>query len=196
MATINYKKGNLINLFYHNGTSWVTLGYGQTHSLSRSADSTDISSKDHGIWPDKEVTGNSWTMSGEYLFTPANANVIFGMADKAEPYSVCMAQVAETDWAAGIQPVTDISTNQKWTVGSAWVKYGNALVTSCEMTANNGEVATLSVEFTGSGSLSNSAPSPIKSYTSGASLNSPAPGQDLDPEGDDVTGDSSTGEGD
>ena len=133
-------------------------------------------------------------MSGEYLFTPANANVIFGMADKAEPYSVCMAQVAQTDWASGIQPVTDISTNQAWTVGSAWVKYGNALVTSCEMTANNGEVATLSVEFTGSGSLSDSAPSPIKSYTgTRTTLNNPGD-ENLDPEGDDVTGDSSTGD--
>ena len=188
MATINYKKGNLINLFYHDGRAWKTLAYGQTHSLSRSADSTDISSKDHGIWPDKEVTGNSWTMSGEYLFTPANAEVIFGMADKAEPYSVCMAQVAQTDWASGIQPVTDISTNQAWTVGSAWVKYGNALVTSCEMSANNGEVATLSVEFTGSGSLSNTAPSPIKSYPGTPSLTNPGDEQ-LDPEGDDVTGD-------
>jgi hypothetical protein len=33
-------------------------------------------------------------MSGEYLFTPDNAKVIMGMADKGEPFTVCMAQVS------------------------------------------------------------------------------------------------------
>jgi len=126
-------------------------------------------------------------MSGEYLFTPANASVIMGMADKGESYSICMAQVAQTDWAAGIQPVTDISTNAVWTIGTAWVKYGNALVTSCEITANNGETATLSVEFTGSGALLDTVPNPIKSY--GSTLLTDPGDEQLDPEGDDVTGD-------
>lgn len=165
MATINYKKGNLINLFYHDGTNWKTLAYGQTHSLSRSNETTEISSKDHGLHPDTEVTGSSWSMSCEALFTVENAKVIMGMADKGEPYSVCFAQVSQTEWADGLQSVTDISTNQTWTPGNAFVKYGNALVTSCEITANNGETATLSVEFTGSGALLDAAPSPIKSYT-------------------------------
>ncbi len=194
MATINYKKGNLINLFYHDGTTWKTLAYGQTHSLSRSNETTEISSKDHGLHPDTEVTGSSWSMSGEYLFTPDNAKVIMGMADKGEPFSVCMAQVSQTAWADGIQPVTDISTNAAWTVGTAWVKYGNALVTSCEITANNGETATLSVEFTGSGALLDAAPSPIKSYTAIKTTVNPGSNDDgLDPEGDDVTGDGNNG---
>jgi len=133
-------------------------------------------------------------MSGEYLFTPDNAKVIMGMADKGEPFSVCMAQVSQTAWADGIQPVTDISTNAAWTVGTAWVKYGNALVTSCEITANNGETATLSVEFTGSGALLDAAPSPIKSYTAIKTTVNPGSNDDgLDPEGDDVTGDGNNG---
>lgn len=166
MSNITYSKGNLLNLFYHDGTNWKALAYGQNHSLSRSNETTEVSSKDHGIWPDTEVTGSSWSMSGEYLFTPDNAKVIMGMADKGEPFTVCMAQVSQTAWAAGLQSVTDISTNgNAWTPGSAWVKYGNAFVTSCEITANNGETATLSVEFTGSGALLDAAPSSIKSYT-------------------------------
>ena len=116
------------------------------------------------------------------------------MADKGEPFSVCMAQVSQTAWADGIQPVTDISTNAAWTVGTAWVKYGNALVTSCEITANNGETATLSVEFTGSGALLDAAPSPIKSYTAIKTTVNPGSNDDgLDPEGDDVTGDGNNG---
>jgi len=48
-----------------------------------------------------------------------------------------------------------------------FVKYGNAIVTSAEISANNGEVATVSLEITGSGSLTKTAPTGNKllSYT-------------------------------
>lgn len=166
MATdYSYSKGNLLNLFIHNGTNWVALAHGINHSLSRSNETTSVSSKDMGIHDQQEVTASSWNMSGEYLFTAGNANIIMDMADKAEPYSICFAKVAQTEWSDGIQPVTDISTNATWTVGSTWVRYGDALVTSCEITANNGETATISVEFTGSGALLKQPMTNIKSYT-------------------------------
>lgn len=164
MAEIKYKHGNLIQLFYNDGSEWKTLGYGQSHSLSMSNETTEVSSKDHGLHPDQLLSSQSWTISGEYLFTPENAEIIMGMANSGEPYTICMAQVAEAKWADGITPVTDIQTNAKWTIGNVWKKYGNALVTSCEMTANNGEVATLSIEFTGSGALLDAAPSPVLDY--------------------------------
>ena len=163
----NYVKGNLVNVFYHNGTSWVTLGYSTSNSLSASNETTQVSSKDHGLHPDTEVTGSSWSMSGEYLFTAENAKVILGMQASGVPYSVCFAQVGESNFADGIESVTDISTNASWTVGSAFKKYGNALVTSAEISAANGETATMSVEFTGSGALLDEAPSTLKSFTTG-----------------------------
>ena len=163
MAQINWKHSNLIHLFYNNGEEWKTLGYGQSHGISRSAETQTVSSKDNGIWPDTLVSGNSWSMSGEYLFTVENANVIMGMADAAKPFTICMALVAETDWASGIQPVTDKTVNPKWTIGT-WKKYGNALVTSVDLSAQMGDVATLSVEFTGSGSLQDTVPTTINAY--------------------------------
>ena len=51
--------------------------------------------------------------------------------------------------------VTGISdASIAWTPGTAFVKYGKALVTSCEISGGDGETATMSVEFTGSGALS------------------------------------------
>lgn len=161
----NYVKGNLVNVFYHNGTSWVTLGYSTSNSLSVSNETTQVSSKDHGLHPDTEVTGSSWSMSGEYLFTAANAQVVMGMQKQGKAFSVCFAQVSESNYADGLKPVTDIETNSAWTVGSAFCKYGNAIVTSAEISAANGETATMSVEFTGSGALLDAAPATLSSYT-------------------------------
>ena len=167
MATINYKHGNTINLFYYDtdSTTWKTLAYGQSHSLSISNETQEVSSKDHGLHPDQLMAGSSWSISGEYLFTPENANIIQNMADSGKVYSFCLATVSEADhWADGIQPVTDINTNAKWTVGSAWVRYGNALVTSAEISAPQGEVATVSLELTGSGALLKTVMSSINGY--------------------------------
>ena len=167
MATINYKHGNTINLFYYDSdtTSWKTLAYGQSHSLSISNETQEVSSKDHGLHPDQLMAGSSWSISGEYLFTPENANIIQAMADSGQLYSFCLATVTEADkWADGIQPVTDLTSQTAWTVGSAWVRYGNALVTSAEISAPQGEVATVSLELTGSGALLKTVMSSINGY--------------------------------
>ncbi len=116
------------------------------------------------------------------------------MADSGKTYTFCFAQVAESEhWADGIQPVTGLSTQNAWTPGSAWVRYADCIVTNVEISAENLSTTTISAEFEGSGALLKTAPSTINSY--GVSLTNPGDEQ-LDPEGDDVTGDSSTGEGD
>lgn len=164
--TTKWKHGNLINLFYYDddAKAWKSLAYGQTHSLSRSAETTDVSSKDHGIWPEQLMSSNSWTASGEYLFSKESAQIIQKMFDKGEAYTICFALVSQSNWADGLQDVTNKGNTEAWSIGD-WAKYGDALVTSCEITGNNGEVATVSVEFTGSGSLSDTAPANIKGYS-------------------------------
>ena len=75
----NYTKGTLVNVFYHDGTAWKAFAYSTNNSLSMSSETTDISSKDHSLHPDREVTATSFSMSGEYLFSPADANIILAM---------------------------------------------------------------------------------------------------------------------
>lgn len=158
MATYDYKKGNLINLFIYDTSAWRTFGHSTNNSLSTSSETTTVSSKDFGNWPATEVTGTTWSMSGEYLMTPADASIILGMQASGKPYSFAFGVVNETDWASGLKPVTDISVNTKWSVGSTFMRYGNGLVTSAEISAPNGEQATMTLEITGSGALSASAP--------------------------------------
>ena len=152
----SYVKGNLINLFYWDGSKYVALAYSQSHELSFQVSTTDISSKDHGIYPDKEVTGSSWTMSGEYYFTVENAKLITEMAKSTKPYTFCLAQTGSSaeDAANGLKPVTGAGEKTEWTPGaSLWVQYGNALVTSATVSAGAGETATLKIDLQGIGAL-------------------------------------------
>ena len=158
MANPTYVKGNLVNLFIYDTSAWRTFGYSTNNSLSTSSETNQVSSKDHGIWGDTEITGLTWSMSGEYIMSPTDADVILKMQASGKRYTFCFCEVNESNWADGIKPVTDISTNAKWTPGSAFARYGNGLVTSCEISAANGEQSTLSLEITGSGSLSETAP--------------------------------------
>lgn len=133
MATQRYVKGNLVNLFIYDVSAWRTLSYSQNNSLTASSETTQISSKDHGIWGDTETTGLSWSMSGEYIMTPTDADVVMNMQASGKNYTFCFCQVNESQWAPGIQPVTDISTNTKWTPGTVFARYGNGQVTNCEL---------------------------------------------------------------
>lgn len=158
MATINYKKGNLVNLFIYDTSAWRTISYSTSNSLSTSSEQNTVSSKDHGIWGDTEITGLTWSMSGEYLMSPNDADVVLKMQASGIPYTFCFCQVNEANWSDGIKSVTDISTNTKWTPGSVFARYGNGIVSSAEISAANGEITTMSLEITGSGSLTETAP--------------------------------------
>lgn len=157
--------GNQLQLFYHNGTKYVTFGHSTANSLQVSNETQTISSKDMGRHPLTETTGSNWSCSGSMLFTADNAAKVMGMAQTGQPYTIAFATIAENKWQDGLKSVTDISTNIAWTVGSQFVRYGDAIVTSASITANDGETCTMDVEFTGSGSLLTTAPATPKSYT-------------------------------
>ena len=158
-------KGNSLQLFYHTGSRYSTLAHSPANSLQVSNETQTVSSKDMGLHPLVETTGSNWSCSGSMLFTTDNAAKVMGMAQSGQPYTIAFATIAEANWQDGLKSVTDISTNISWTVGSGFVKYGDAIATSASITANDGETCTMDVEFTGSGRLLDTAPATPKSYT-------------------------------
>lgn len=158
--------GGELNIFFHNSTKYVAMGYSTSDSLSYSNEVTKISSKDHGLHPESETSGSSWSFSGSALFTTANANTLLGMAATGEPYTFVFAQTAEHDhFRDGLKSVTDISTNVSWTVGSSFVRYGSGIVSSVSVTAADQDTATVDFEITGSGRLLDTAPATPQSYS-------------------------------
>ena len=158
--------GTQLNLFFHNGIKYVSFGHATANSLQVSNETQTVSSKDMGRHPQVETTGSNWSCSGSMLFTPDNAAKVMGMAQSGQPYTIAFATIAENKWQDGLKSVTDISTNTSWSIGaSGFVRYGDAIVTSASITANDGETCTMDVEFTGSGRLLTTAPATPKSYT-------------------------------
>lgn len=164
-----YVKSNLIHMFYADSSTptWSYFGYIQSNSLSMTNNFTEISSKQHGNWPDQEVSGSAWTMSQSCYVTTDNVNKILKMASDAKPITWCFCKVAEDDSVAatGLQPVTGMGETSEYTIGSAFKKYGNAIVSSASISSNSGEVATVDVELQGLSGLTDSAPSTVKYFS-------------------------------
>lgn len=162
-------KGNQLQLFYID-SSYKTFAHSTANGLSYSVETQTVSSKDIGRNPLTESTGSSWSFTGTCLFTVTTANVALGMAKSGEAYTFAFAQINE-NWAPGLSSVNVDSSTAAWTPGSAFIQYGNGIVTDFSITANDGENATCDLTITGSGPLSDSAPSTVKSW---GSNNTPA----------------------
>ena len=135
-------KGRDLMLFDSEGKS---LAFATNHTLTITAETTDISSKDHGIWGATEVSKYTWEIQSENLYTEAgyanmfdkmlagdSMNVKFGIKQTPTPPDATVADSSLTNWTTGTHYYT-----------------GDALITSLTANANNGDNATYSVTLTG-----------------------------------------------
>lgn len=166
-----YIFGNLINVFYHDGTDWKFFAYTQSSNLQISNSLNAISSKDSGIHPDRVLNESTWSISNTAYSTTNTLNVITNMAQSAKEYSFAFALVNEASTgqphADGLAPVTGVGDVSTWTVGSAWVRYGNGMVSQASIESNTGDVSSISLDITGLGGLSSTAQTGdrLKSYS-------------------------------
>ena len=140
-------KGRDLMLFNDEGHSYA---YATNHSLSITAETTDISSKDHGIWSAAEISKYSWEITSENLFTEDAYDALFDAMLKGEPITVRFGLKKETD---NTKTVADGDTVLPyWTAKDSYYT-GSVIITSLQANANNGENATYSVTLTGSGTI-------------------------------------------
>ena len=152
-------KGNQLQLFIGGSGIYSTLGYSTANGLSYTNNVVTVSSKDHGKHPEVETQTSNWEFSGTCLFSTAAANTVMGLAESGALTPFAFGMINESDWGDGLKSVTGINTNTSWSPGSSFIKYGNGIVSSCSITANDGDNATLDLTITGSGALSSTAPS-------------------------------------
>lgn len=127
-----------------------------SHSLTCSAETSDTSSKDSGVWTDNEITSMSWEASSESLLGAKQADavdisyeelmdaylaaspveVVLGIPKNASPN-----EVPDGGWE-------DPSKN----AGQVYYK-GTANITQLQITAANKENGTMSVSLQGKGQL-------------------------------------------
>lgn len=139
-------KGRDLMLFDKQGKSFA---FATSHTLSISAETADISSKDHGIWGGSEVTKFSWEISSENLYTEDNYDNLFDLMLAGEPFKVRFGLKSQNDNSKNVAD----GDYDNWTSKYNGYYEGDVVITSLNANANNGENATYSATFTGAGKI-------------------------------------------
>ncbi|MCS2248633.1 phage tail protein [Bacteroides fragilis] len=116
--------------------------------LSISAETIDTQSKDSGIWTEKDIKKLSWNGSSENLFSADDKvngyDVLLDLMLKRKPIEAKFGIPANAD--------SDEIPSSGWTLPAASYS-GNVLITNPELNAPDGDKATFSATFEGTGKL-------------------------------------------
>lgn len=141
-------KGRDLMLFNSDGHSYA---YATNHTLTITAETSDISSKDHGIWGASEISKYTWEITSENLFTSDEYDSLFSTMLTGEPITVRFG--LKTDQVDLTKNVADGDPNLPYWTSQDTYYEGKVIITSLIANANNGENATYSVTLTGTGSI-------------------------------------------
>ena len=128
-----------------------SIAYATNHTLSITANTTDVSSKDHGIYGSTEVVSFSWEIQSENLYTEEAYNELF---------DAMMAGASGNKLTVkfGLKAVTGEGTvvdgsYSYWPSKETGYYTGECYITSLQANAQNGDNATFSVTLQGVGKL-------------------------------------------
>lgn len=113
--------------------------------LSVTAGELETSSKDSGKWTSKQAGKLSWTCSSENLFVMTDYTELIDAMIARTPVEIQFSSVANADSDNGVP-------TEGWQSNADGYK-GQAIITSIEATATDGENATYSVQMSGTGAL-------------------------------------------
>ena len=135
------------DLMCFNGQNKSLVGVAKDHKLDLKATTSDISSKDHGLWKSTEVTGFEWNISTSAYYTEDYDKMVELML-KRQPIDVVFTVKKEND---PTKSVYDGDYNSWTPAVGGWM--GKVLITSISASATDGEVATYDLELQGVGAL-------------------------------------------
>jgi hypothetical protein len=137
-------KGDELMLFIDN----KSIAYATSHSLTLSTTMQDISSKDHGVFGAQISGKRNWEISTENLYTDKYFDVLFDVYLTGKPVTVVFAHAADWD------PNGIIDKQENWDPSTGTIYYeGKAVITNLAVTANTGEMSTMSATLTGQGAF-------------------------------------------
>lgn len=114
--------------------------------LSLSANVLETSSKDSGKWVSKKAGKLSWTASSDNLFTMTDYKDLVTAMITRTPIQIQFSTVQNADSDNGVPADGWVANTDGF--------MGNAIITSIEANASDGDNATYSVSLEGSGALS------------------------------------------
>jgi len=145
-------KGRDLMLFNSDGHSYA---YATNHTLTITAETADISSKDHGIWGASEISRYTWEITSENLYTSAEYDSMFDAMLTGEAIKVRFG--LKTEQLDKSKNVADGDLALPYWTSQNTFYEGFVIITSLVANANNGENATYSVTLTGTGSIKKTA---------------------------------------
>lgn len=153
----NITKGDQLMLF----VGGKSIAFATAHTLTLTTNTTDIASKDHGIYGAKDVSTITWEITTENLFAESDYATLVDSMLAGQTVDVVFANAAS--WVK-----TGIDNSSKtWTPDTTSTQLsGKALITSLTANANTGENATFSATFTGVGAISKAGTAPAKALSS------------------------------
>jgi hypothetical protein len=145
-------KGSVLMVFVNDNP----IAFATSHSLSITSNTTEISTKDHGLNPGVLVQSQTFEVTCENLASAESINALFNALDKAKSNETVTLKFAKPgNWAdKGI--VGGNGQSENWSDSAAdtvIIAQGEALITSFSLNAPSGDNATLSATFTGVGPL-------------------------------------------
>lgn len=158
MATLTRKiiSGDDLMIFDAKGNS---IGYATSHSISLSTDVNSISHKDAGEWSAQEVGKISWEITSENMYSQHDFDALFTVMSNKQAVKVWFG--LKSGYRGSSNYNASASVNDETVGDGNWAPatgqnlyYGQAFLTSLEVSASTGEKATFSVTFTGTGPIS------------------------------------------
>ena len=129
-----------------------SIAYATAHTLSLTAETASVNSKDHGNWSGNEVNKRSWEITSENLYTEEDYDTLFDAWKDGTKLTLVWAKKSEADSVIVADGDAANYTPDTTTAGKKYYS-GDAYITSLNANANTGEKATFSVTFTGTGAF-------------------------------------------
>lgn len=154
-------QGSDLMLFIGTGENKKSIGFATNHTFEISVEMLENASKDHssGAWAGSIPKKKSWTVSSENLFANSAEGVTF--AELVGYMNNDTALTAEFTISAGGAQTADaygiVVPTGGWdpsTASGTTALQGSVYINSLSANAQNGEIATFTVNFTGTGPLS------------------------------------------
>lgn len=140
-------KGGHLMVFVNN----TPIAFATSHSFSKTLNTQEISTKDHGDYAAVLPQNISWEITTENLYSLTDYQTLNNTFNQKQEVTVAFgestySQSSTQEGIVGVQGATN------WALGSFY-ESGKAYITSLQVTAGAGENATFSATFTGNGSI-------------------------------------------
>ena len=149
MATRNNTdiiKGSMLMVF----VGGYPIAFATSHSVSFTTNTSEVSTKDHGLYPSVIVNSQSWEVSAENLASADSINQLFTILENTKRGETVDLKFAKpSNW--NDQGIVE-NSNPLWTAGDI-IAEGKAYLTSLSLNAPAGDNATISATFTGVGAF-------------------------------------------